>query len=777
MKNILLVIVLLFNAFLSEAQDIYFRNYQVNDGISSNTVTCILQDQKGFIWFGTRNGLNRFDGTHFKIFKNDILDSLTIGSNSILSLFEDEAQRLWVGTYKGVYLYDAVHETFTLFNKVSQNEIRQIKGDKEGNVWMIANNVLSQYNPKNNTVKTYNAPNTLSLALSIADNGTVWSATNSGFLRKYNAIQDTFTDYDIAPLYNGESPVFIQTIYPVSDTSLLVSTFKQTYLFNTTTRQLSNVFAKNAWGNNIQVHEIIQQSANEYWLGTENGLCILNLTSGASRLVQKQYANPYSISDNVIDAFCKDKEGSIWIGTFFGGINYYSRQLNQFQKYFPVAGTNSLSGNLVHEITNDKYNSLWVGTEDGGLNKINAATGFIEHFKPGNKRSISYQNVHGLLADENELWIGTYEHGLDVMDLRTEKVIRHYEKSSKANSLNSNFIVTIYKTKKGNVLIGTWGGLFQYNRKKNNFQLLPYFERQAQAVHEDETGTMWVCSYGNGVYYANDSTGIRGSFQYDANNANSLPSNYVNNLFEDSKKNIWFCTEAGLCKYDFRSKKIIPYTHFEHLQDNQMFRVLEDAAGILWISTSKGLVQLNPATNTTTVFNTQNGLLSDQFNYNSAFKNSRGTMYFGTVKGMVSFNPKLFSKPTYVPPVYITDIQINNKPVNIHDGASPLQQAVIYTKKITLPYDSSTISLDVAALSYIAPGLNEYAYKMDGLDKDWLHINSNRPIYYTKLPPGNYTFRVKAISNHTSRIIMKLLSISLYCHRCGQPGGLMPYTL
>jgi signal transduction histidine kinase/DNA-binding response OmpR family regulator len=272
---------------------------------------------------------------------------------------------------------------------------------------------------------------------------------------------------------------------------------------------------------------------------------------------------------------------------------------------------------------------------------------------------------------------------------------------------------------------------------------LPYFNRQAQAIHEDASGTLWVCSYGNGIYFYNKKTGARGSFQYNANNINSIPNNYVNNLFEDSKGNMWFCTESGLCKYDMASKKIIRYTDEPFLQTNQVFRVLEDNKGMLWISTSKGLISLDPEKKETKIYNTGYGLLSEQFNYNSAYKSSDGTLYFGSVKGMISFNPSTFKQNTFVPPVYITNLLVNNAELKIRNRSSRLKFAIPYTSSITLPYDSSSISIQVAALSYTMPEMNEYMYKMDGVDKDWTRIKSNRRIYYTKLAPGYYTFKVK----------------------------------
>lgn len=729
------------------AHPYYFRNYQVNDGISSNTITCIIQDKRGYLWFGTRNGLNRFDGSIFRQFRNDFRDLNSIGSNSILSLSEDGQENLWVGTHEGIFIYDPVREKFSPFSRVPRAEVRYIIRDRNNFMWFVSDNKLYRFDQRTNDLRSFNAPGALTTALTIGENGAIWRATQSGMASRYDAEKDQFIDYNVAGLLGHGSAVFIQTLCPVNDTAILIATLQQVLLFDTKTGCLRNVFRGYPWADQIQVHKIIHQGDGSYWFGTENGLCILEPASGAAQLIQKQYADPYSINDNVIIDFCRDKEGSTWVGTFFGGVNYYSRQLNQFRKYFPIPGINSLSGNLVHEICADHNGSIWIGTEDAGLNKLDRKTGMFTHFSPGRQPgSIAYQNIHGLAADGDTLWIGTYEHGLDLMDLRTEKVIRHYEKNNKPGSLASNFIVTIYKTPRNRILVGTWNGLYQYDRSKQTFSLMPYFNRQAQAILEDRDGTLWVCSYGNGVYYYNDRTGANGNFFYNRKDTNSLPDNYVNNLYEDSRQNIWFCTETGLCKLDRRLHGMVRFARDPILRNIQVFRMLEDGDGILWVSTSKGLIRIDPVSNDVKAFNTDYGLLSDQFNYNSAYKDKNGALYFGTVKGMISFNPLSIVRNQFMPPVYITGLQVNNAELKIDNAHSRLRQAVPYTASITLPYDSSTISIEAAALSYTMPALNEYQYKMEGLDKDWVHIKSNRKIYYTKLPPGNYTFKIKGSS-------------------------------
>lgn len=744
-KNFILLIftVISLNSF-SQNDSYYFKNYQVQNGLSSNTITTILQDKKGFIWIGTRNGLNRFDGNTFKIFHNVLSDAQSLGSNSIFSLFEDEKEQLWVGTSSGIYLYDPQQEKFSAFKLIPPGEVRYIAADNANNIWIISNLTLYRYNPHNSKIVSFKLINDQTTALHVSDKGELWTATANGVLKHYNRETNNFSDYNIEEILKETNLPPIEDIYPVGDSSILIGCMNKVFLFDYKNSTIQNLFKNNPVSNDVHVHKIFRQSTNEYWFGTENGIYIFNIKTFQTKIISKDYSNPYSISDNVISTICRDKEGGTWIGTFFGGVNYYSKQYNEFKKYFPEPDKETLSGNIVHEICKDEHGNLWVGTEDAGLNRINLKTGAITKFKADNKPgSISYQNIHGIVADGNELWIGTYEHGLDVMDLKTFKVIRHYDASKKPNSLASNFIISLYKTKQGEILVGTWFGLFQYNRKENNFSAIPFFNSHIQCIHEDEEGTLWVGTYGDGIYFLNKKKNIKGRMNYRPGKANSLINNYVNNLFEDQQKNFWFCTERGLSHYDRKTGIIKNYTIEDGLPDNQVFRIMEDNSGFFWISTAKGLSRFDMAKNEFTNYHSANGLPTEQFNYNSSFKNDDGTLYFGTVKGMISFNPKDFIKNTFVPPIYITGLQINNEEAPIGNEKNGLHQSITYTKNITLPYDQSNISIDVAALSYIIPEMNEYSYKMEGIDKDWITLKKNRRIFYTKLPPGKYTFRVK----------------------------------
>jgi len=744
LKKLLLLLVLVIPFWSAQCQNrpFYFKNYQVQNGISSNIITTITQDKKGFMWFGSRNGLNRFDGTTFRIFRNKPTDSTTIGSNSILSLYEDQHEQLWIGTYKGIYIYNALKEVFRPFKLIPPGEVRYIEGDAAGNIWIISDLNLYAYNCNNHRIKQYLLKNDHTITLHLENNGTLWTATARGNINKYQPGQGQ-TTYHISGANHDRKFSAVQSLYPIGDTALIVGTMNQAVIYNYKTATIRNVFIGHKEINDVHTHAIFREAADEYWLGTESGLYILNLRNGNISHVQKQYNNPYAITDNIISALYKDREGGTWVGTYFGGVNYYSKPYNNFIKYFPQTSVNSLSGNIVHEICKDQYGQLWVGTEDAGLNQIDPKSGFITHYLPEKEKgSISYVNIHGLCPDGDKLWIGTYEHGLDLMDLKTHKVIRHYKASNKAGSFTSDFIVSLYKTRSGDIMVGTWNGLFKYNRKTDDFTALSFFNAPIQSIHEAEDGTLWASSYGGGVYYFNFLTGKKGHITYTAGKKDALINNYVNGIFEDRHHYFWFTTEGGLTRYSPQKGIFKNYTVDNGLPDNQVFRILEDKTGLLWISTAKGITTFNQRTRQFTSYHTANGLPTEQFNYNSSFEDADGTMYFGTVRGMVSFRPAKFALNRFVPPVYITGLQVNNKELKV-GAESPLQQSILSTKSLMLSYDNSNLSIDVAALSYMIPEMNRYVYKMDGIDKNWIGLNNNRKIYYTTLPPGKYTFKVK----------------------------------
>lgn len=749
--RIIIFIIALLRFTGGAGQSYYFRHYQVENGLSNNAVICSAQDRKGFLWFGTKDGLDRFDGYSFKIFRYDPDDRNSIGSNFIHSLYIDPTDVMWVGTEKGLYKYDAATESFHFISTPFVEQITDIKMDTKGNLWFISNFNLFRYNEPASRLEQFPIPDYFeATSICTLPDGSVWVSTSGGLLKKYNEAGHSFLSYNMFTHSPKTVSNWIEKLYGTADGNILVGTSNQgVKLFDTKTLDYRNVLTYNNDKTEIFARNFVQVSASECWIATESGIFIYNLQNGQYVNLHKDYSNPYSISDNAVYTFCQDREGGIWAGTYFGGINYYPKHPLAFTRYFPEKEKNSLSGNVVREIHQDQYGSIWIGTEDAGLNKLDTATGLFRSFKPtGTKEGIAYTNIHGLLATGNELWVGTFEHGLDLMDIRTGKVIRHYSRSTEPNSILSNFIYCIYQSPAKEIIIGTTIGAYLYNRSADNFtpvEGLP-LHNWYSSILQDKNGTIWACTYGNGVNYYNPLTRDSGNLRYDAHNKNSLASDRVNSLFEDSDKNLWFSTEGGLCRLNKKDHSFKRYTTQNGLPTNFILCVLEDDEKKLWISTSRGLACFDPATERSSVYTKANGLLNDQFNFSSAFKDANGRMYFGSVKGMISFHPRQQLKPSFTPVVYITGFQVNNKDLLINSNGSPLAKSITFTNNISLTHNQSTFSIDFASLGYTAPEMAEYAYKMEGLDKDWTYLKTNRKVYFTELTPGDYTFRVKAAS-------------------------------
>ena len=750
-RQLAILVFLLLPGLFTRSQPYYFRHYQVENGLSNNAVICSLQDKKGFLWFGTKDGLDRFDGYSFKVFRNDPNDSGSIGSNFIHCLYEDPAGILWVGTENGLYRHDPTTESFRPLGVANSGRIRSIQMDRAGNLWFISGFTLFRYDLVKKTLNYYNADRYFgATSICLASDSSLWVSTTEGSLQRYDPQRNVFIAHDLFMHSPRTLNTWIETIYAGTDGVILAGTsIHGAKLFDIHTGDYKDILTYNSDGTAVFARNFIQTTpdGSEFWIATESGVFIYDKTTGHLLNLPKKYNDPYSLSDNAVYTFCKDKEGGIWAGTYFGGINYYPKPYTSFKKYFPKSGENSLSGYVVREIHPDRYGRLWIGTEDAGLNRLDTATGLFTHFQPtGTPGSISYSNIHGLLVRGDELWIGTFEHGLDIMDVRTGRVIRHYSSGSGPYDLKSNFIYCIYQTKEGAVWVGTTRGAYQYDPVHKGFVLLPGMplNNWYSSLLEDKQGVIWAGTYGNGVNYYDPHTKTSGNYRYDPRNKNSLSSDRVNSLFEDGDRNLWFATEGGLCRLNADRRSYRRYTTADGFPSDYILTVLEDGKKDLWISTSKGLVCLDPRSGQVNTYTRANGLLNDQFNFSSAYKDPAGMMYFGSVKGMISFNPAAFARNSFIPPVYITGFQVDNEDLPVAREGAILKKSISYTDKIVLDYYQSTFSIDFAALSYTAPEMAEYAYKMEGLDKDWTYLKRNRKAYFTGLAPGNYIFKVKA---------------------------------
>lgn len=720
--------------------------------MSNNTATCVIQDKKGFIWAGTKDGLNRFDGYSFKVFRNISGDSTSLGNNSVWQLREGNDGTIWVGTEHGIYAYNPDNETFAHLQETPKQLVRAIAEDAEGNLWFVINFKLYRYSGRTQqTTRFFNGELDFCTTLTISRNNELWVGTLHGSIGRYDPATGRFTFFSVFGHSQPAVSTWLERIFDTGEGYFLIGTATQGIKkFNTRDHTYEDLLTYNTDKTEIYARDFVQSKPGEYWIATESGIYIYNTQNNQFVNLKKNYQNPYALTDNAVYSLCKDREGGIWIGTYFGGLNYYPKANPAFEKYFPRMNARSIHGNAVREITADNRGHLWIGTEDAGLNKLDTSTGKFTNFKPtGKNTGIAHTNIHGLLYDGDRLWIGTFEHGLDMMDLRTETVIRHFTAGPGPNELRSNFIHSLYKTSDGRIWIGSSNGIYRYDPKNGNFRSPDYFPREAfySCILETTDGTIWAGTFQNGLHYYNPQKKIFGRLQVWQQNRDLLAENRITYIHEAADKTLWIATEDGLYNLHPSTKKIKIYTTAAGLPSNLIYTITEDSLHRHWITTSKGLVLLDQHARILRTFTKTSGLLGDQFNYSSLFHSKNGRIYYGSVKGLISFNPYELKPDTYVPPVYITNFSVFNVPLTIASENGPLLQSLQNTRQISLAYDQSTFNIDFAAINFTAPDNVEYAYKLEGLDKDWNYIKTNRSVYFTNLPHGEYIFKVRSTNS------------------------------
>lgn len=698
------------------------------------------------MWFGTKDGLNRFDGYNFKTFHITGNEERSLDRDQVTALALDSSGNMWVGTQKGLYLYDSRQEKLTRYCPTLVH-INSLFTDHDGMLWIISTNRIYRFDVVNRKLTVF-LHDFAATSTCETPGGRLWFSTADGTLQLLQK-NNSFIAFSVFNHSPHSSSNWIEKIISDQYGNIYVGTTGQGIKrFSTETGSYTDLLSYNTDRTTVYVRNILQVAPDKIWFATEFGIYVYDITSGNFTNLRKNFEDPYSLSDNAIYSLVKDNEGGIWAGTYFGGVNYYPDQSARFRKFFPDNSGRSISGNAVREIVSDKTGKLWISTEDAGLNRFDPATGNFTSFLPtGKMDGISNYNIHGLLVVDDKLWIGTFEHGLDIMDISSGKVIRNYSTSHHNRGLQSNFVVSMLNSSKKEIYLATTNGLFQYHKATDSFYRHPLFPYKGftACILEDHTGTIWVATHESGLYYFNNETGAQGHLLNEADDPNSIPTNTINALYEDKNRNIWIATEGGgLCQLSADRKRFTRHTIKTGLPSNFIFKILEADNGILWITTSKGLVRFDPLSKTIKTYTKSNGLLNDQFNYNSGFMDGNGRMYFGSVKGMISFDPKESEHLHELENVFITGFQVNNKEINANRNSKILKESILYTKNISLPYDQSSFSIDFAAVNFTSPEMVTYSYKMEGLEKDYTTIKNNRKVYFTNLKPGNYTFKVRA---------------------------------
>ena len=772
-----LFILLCFIKFISGEDRYKFEHISVAEGLSQSTVYCILQDSKGFMWFGTQDGLNKYDGYGFKTYRFDPERKNSLSQNYVIKLCEDKDGIIWVGTFgRGLNKFDCENEEFTQFefrsgdlSSLSNNSISVIFEDQSGTLWIGTNKGLNKFDKNSATFSRYihipDNPESLSsdIIISMGEDrsGVLYVGTSNG-LNKYIPGKDTFVP---CKLGSGISPGLVSSIYENNSGKLWVSVWGTgLYKFDQETENLILYKSKPDDQNGLSDNRIrtISEDANGFlWIGTlGGGLNRYDYKTDEFTYFRFKPKNPSGLSSDKIMSLNVDRSGILWIGTYDTGINKYDPNKEKFKLYrSDPYNTNSLSINSVSSISRSSSGELWIGTDTDGLNKYDPQKEKFIHYREKNPASKwpSSDRIRSVYEDSSGvLWIGNALTGLDRYDLKTGQYKNYKATPGDPSSLKSNTIRVIFEDSKGVIWIGTFGGgIYKYNRDTDNFsnynstpEISYPFSTIIQCIYEDRAGILWIGTGGGGLRKLDRVTKKFTNYRNDLSDPTSISSDVVFTIFQDDNGIIWLGTYGGgLNRFD-PDKGIFTHYNTKHgLPNDIVYAILEDKSGYLWLSTNRGLSRFDPKTEVFYNYTPGDGLQSYEFSLGAYCQMENGEMFFGGVNGINSFFPDKVYENKYIPPIVITGFQIFNKTVSLGED-SPLKKHISETNEINLSYDQNIFSFNFVALNYTIPEKNQYKYIMEGFENEWNYTNSSkRYATYTNLDPGEYKFRVTGSNN------------------------------
>jgi ligand-binding sensor domain-containing protein/signal transduction histidine kinase/DNA-binding response OmpR family regulator len=742
----------------AQSQQILFRNYSVKDGLCSNTIWNIEQDEKGYMWFGTKNGLNRFNGYEFKTYQFSKEDTNSIGNNFIHAICQYDSKTFWLGTDDGIYVLNLENEQFHHLPIAGNDLVFDIMRDSKGVMWVGSGKTgVYSYNPVDRKINNFKATpgtkNALSQnqvrTLAEDEQGRIWIGTFGEGIDVLDPSSMQFRHFK-----NGNAEVDlnsnrIMTLYKDVEGNIWAGSLGGLYVWmkDTDTFRSYHKGGAGSLNENI-VRALYQPSPDKLYVGTEKGLNILDLPSDTFTAFTHKNNDPRSISDNAVYSIFPDKEGGIWVGTFFGGVNYFPQKGSGFELYYATGERNSISGNAVSCFLEDKPGYFYIGTENAGLNYFDSHTKTFKTypFTPS-QQPLSYHNIHSLLKDKSgNIWIGTFSAGLNIFNPGTGKVRKYLFNKSDSNSISNNNIYSLYEDREGSIWVGTTKGLNVYDPSKDQFRRINEMGLQYNIIYriiEDENNNIWFLTYDKGLVTKNQKTGKWARYIADGK-PNSLSSMKIISVLDDEEGNLWLGTDGGgLNRFNKESRT---FTVFGEQQGVSpvIYGIEKDDHGDLWLSTNGGIIKFSPQKQMSLVYSNLDDLQSNQFNYNAALKSSDGKMYFGGINGFNAFYPDSLIEPRIPGSISLTNFQLFNKDVKVDSADGPLKKLIGFADQIELTHDQSVLSFEYAAMSYMAPGKIQYAYIMDGFDKTWNYVDGQRKATYRNLPPGTYTFKVKS---------------------------------
>jgi signal transduction histidine kinase/ligand-binding sensor domain-containing protein/CheY-like chemotaxis protein/AraC-like DNA-binding protein len=750
---------------LSQRTEPKFTSLTSIDGLSSNTVTAILKDSYGLMWFATDDGLNKFDGTDVTVYRHQKKDSTSLRSSDISCLHQDRAGRIWVGTMEGgLHLYDRRKDSFV--GIPSPHSVTSISSDATGKLWVGTTSGLVNVDAVSHQITTFssipNIPDEISkgliLSIAIDTKQRVWIGSKNGLFRiDPSRKDDEYINY-LPARPDDDSPRTVKSIVEDQQRNLWIGTYSGLYKLSPSGEIIQSFQYesdnKNSLSTNM-IFAIALENDQRLWICTDAGLNILNPRDGNITRYGPDARTQFSLSNKSVRSVLIDNEGICWLGTYKGGVNKYDKNLAIFGlKRSDVNDPFGLSAPFVTSFAETKSGELFVGTDGGGLNLYNRQTNLFKKFpiNPKNRNAASGLAILTLeLASENELWIGTFQDGLFRFSPKNGNYTQ-YTRGKDSSTLSNNEIFCLEKDKSGKLWIGTnGGGVHLFDPATNRFER--YYDRRIPIAQRaiplngyirdillDSHGKLWIASHGTGIAVFDPIK--RKSLLLDRQSSNLL-SNIVSSILEDKKGNIWVGTVGeGLALFDPRSKKFVHYGEKEGLVSHIINKVLQDAQGRIWVSTNQGISSFDLKNKKFTNYTTYNGIQDRTFVLGSGIRAFDDMLFFGGIAGFNYIDTRSLPSSKRIPPIILKDLRIGNRSITPADS-NVIDAAISVAQSISLDYKQN-FSIGYAALDYTNPKQVHYRHRLVGMQLEWNQTGLNNFASYTNLSPGNYVFEVQA---------------------------------
>lgn len=735
-KTILIIVMLALASSASASRKYVFKHFTIDDGLPDNSVTASARDNYGFLWFGSKTGISRFDGKNFiPLEEYDRINNL---GGWVFDLYNDNEGLMWFASHSGVGYYCQETGKITMIPELDAAVDTHIEQDAQDAIWLTRSDMMYRYFKDSGKLVSYPVNQYFSVVSSCSDsNGVMWFGCNDGLIRRFDNNLDDFVVVPMADnisLDQGELPHRVQ---PVSDSKVLIgTTFNRILCMNVVSGSIELLPIEYNTNDKAIIQRIMERVSGEYWIATRRGLYIYNDNDKTTEIISNR--DQWELEDLNVICMITDREDNVWIGTFYAGLSAWYNNDDSIKRYFNDSKEGSISGAQFHALAEDPEGNIWIGSQNGHINILGAKDKLIaEFYNP----QLSWLNFYSILPVGDEIWLGTYNNGIFVLD-------RHSGKVKGIKVPPSQRIIKMVMSPDGTIHVGTGGGLYTYNRESDSF----IFDKgigdtMVYAICFASDGSLWVGSYRNGLFIRKAGHSDYEHINASGSGSSRLKSDYITNLFEDLDHKIWITSEGGCLSYIALADPDHKVTNFgrnEGFPTNTASSVTQDSRGYLWVGTTGGLVQFDPRTNKIVdIFNDPSGTAGNSYTYDSVLKSSWGSVYMGTSKGVIAFHPERMKPHTRDIPVYITDISTKDQDKRVSmfaEGVSPLE-----AERIKVPLKKAKyLEITYSALSFMPDTPVIYEYSMSHNGKEEYSKTENGSIIFSNLSHGHYIFKVRS---------------------------------